>query len=309
MASMSSAESTMQRIERHKRTIVRISKNYFPGDIYRVIFEKREGVEPGWDIIIYNKDSPNSMNNGSSSNRDIACIVCETFDHDFTLLHIESLKQCGLNGTIHLRRLIGFSEECGFSRMTLEDGSQIAYTPIDDVTNTHYISLKHIQRLMTGSAWYEKFGFTNITIEAYRNRIKAYIGLRIGSIYPNELIYRIQDYASEVDQVIASDNTSDIMRNKTVSEAAYYLYKYLTIVCPQRICPPDDVISIVDDIDEIINEMYKRMLTSLGLEDRNFIRLERITSRPNQKGSSRKIQRTKKARKASHRRKRTYRHK
>jgi len=287
--------------------VAKLEKNilrHFPKKIYRVMFEQRDGVESGIDIIIYNKDL-SIPNNYQGNPREFSCIECELFYNDPSRLHINSLKQCGLNGTTHLRRLIDFSEEYGFTRMTLEDGSRIIYTSSDDPTDTsHSISLKQFRRLMTGKSWYESFGFTNHIIKAFKERIEAYIETPIGTIYPDELIYRIQDYVSEIYPDIAADNTSDKMRMIPVKIAVSYLYNFLTTVCPQRICPPNDVISIVDDIDDIVDKLYQEMLTRLGLVDTNFIFLQLNLPRPNQRGSSHKTRRkqNKKARKRTHKR-------
>jgi hypothetical protein len=307
MAAVNIAEGIAAKLDVAK--LEKAIPRYFPKKIYHVTFEQRDGVEPGIDIIIYNENVSHQHNS-----RDVACIVCELFYYDSSRLHIESLKQCGLNGTTHLERLIDFSEEYGFSRITLEDGSRIEYTSIDDPTDTsHSISLKQLRRLMTGRAWYEKFGFTNIIIDKYKDNIQAYIESPIGPIYTDELMYRIQDYASEINPDIASDNTSDKMRATSVSDATSYLYTYLTDVCPRRSCPPKVDIAIVDDIDDIIDKLYQGMLTSLGLVDRHFIYLQLNLPRRNQTGSSRKTRRTrrrynKKAHTTSRRQKRTRRH-
>jgi hypothetical protein len=286
-----------------KKNIVR----YFPKKIYHVTFEQRDGVNPGIDMIIYNKDA-SPPNNHQSNPREFSCIECNLFYLESSKLHIESLKQCGLNGTNHLERLITFSEAYGFSEITLEDGSEIVYTSSDDATNTHSIGLKQLRRLMTGQSWYEKFGFTNAAIDEYKDRIKKYIRQPIKTFYVDEIISRIKEYASEVDPVIASDNTLEKIQDKSVSEAVSYLYDYLIKVCPKRVCPPGDVITIVDDIDDIITELYMVMLSHFNLEKLHFIHLRLSLPRKNQMGSSRKTRRNKKIHMASRRHRRTRRH-
>ena len=250
----------------------------FPIEIYRVVLEERDGVEPGIDIIIYNKALPYPTH-------DTACIVCELFSGDPSRLHIDSLRQCGLDGETHLKRVIAFAEGYGISRITLEDGSRIIYTPYGDPTDTsHSISLKQFRRLMKGESWYEKFGFTNHIIEAFKKRIEDYIKTSIGFIHQYKLILQIHDYVSEIDPEITSDEMQMVPVNKAVS----YLSEFLTKLCPNRICNPDEVIDIVDEIDKIVDILYQGMLTRLGLVDANFTFLQLNLPRPNQKGSSRK---------------------
>jgi hypothetical protein len=280
MAAMNS-EKDVKPLEEH---ILR----HFPIEIYRVVLEERDGVEPGIDIIIYNKALPYPTH-------DTACIVCELFSGDPSRLHIDSLRQCGLDGETHLKRVIAFAEGYGISRITLEDGSRIIYTPYGDPTDTsHSISLKQFRRLMKGESWYEKFGFTNHIIEASKKSIEDYINTPIGIIHQyklienelieNELILQIHDYVSEIDSKI----TSDKMRMVPVKKAVSYLSEFLTRLCPNRICNPDEVIDIVDEIDKIVDILYQGMLTHLGLVDTNFTFLQLNLPRPNQKGSSRK---------------------
>jgi hypothetical protein len=298
MAAMSRSNSIMDLAQ---KLIVR----YFPVDTYHTEFERREGVEPGTDIIIYNNkiSLPNS--------RESSCIQCELYDRHPLMLHIESLKQCGLNGTSHLERLIDFSKACGLSLITLQDGSRITYATEDGSTDTS-ISLKQLRRLMTGQSWYEKFGFTNKTIVHNLENIKRYIDHPIGDMYPLTLIYRIQDYLSEVNLAIAKDKTSDITKSLPVQTAVFYLYEYLRKTCSNRKCPSDEDLEVVDDIDNILDELYQGMLLRLRLKDTDFNSLELILRQSNQKGSSRKTRRTrrqhnKKTHMTSRRKKRTHR--
>ena len=255
---------------------------YFPKETYTVVWEQRGGTLPGTDLIIYNK----IMNRS----RDSACIQCELYDKYPSILHIESLKQCGLQGRTLLNQLIDFSKECGFLQLTLHDGSRIMYTANGDEAS---ISLKKLRRLMTGQGWYETFGFTNETIVAYQENIKRYLQQPIG-IYSDELIYRIQDYISEVNPSITEDN----IKRTSISNAVSDLYTFLTTVCPKRICPNEDVLEVVEDIDDIIDKLHKGMLTSLRLKEDDFIRLT-LTFPLRQKGSSRT------RRRKTHRRKTT----
>lgn len=137
---------------------------------------------------------------------------------------------------------------------------------------------------MKGESWYEKFGFTNHIIEAFKKRIEDYIKTPIGIIHQYKLILQIHDYVSEIDPEITSDEMQMVPVNKAVS----YLSEFLTKLCPNRICNPDEVIDIVDEIDKIVDILYQGMLTRLGLVDANFTFLQLNLPRPNQKGSSRK---------------------
>jgi hypothetical protein len=295
MAAMNRSNSI---VSRAKKIITR----YFPVDTYHVEFEEREGVDPGTDIIVYN----NKLSPPINHPRESSCIQCELYDRHPLMLHIESLKQCGLNGTSHLERLIDFSKACGFSLITLQDGSRITYATEDGSTDTS-ISLKQLRRLMTGKSWYEKFGFTNKTIVDNLENIKRYIDHPIGDMYPLTLIYRIQDYASEVNPDIAADKTSAITKSLPVRTAVLYLYQYLNTICPNRTCSSEENLEIIDDIDNIIDELYKWMILRLRLEDADFNSLEMILRQSNQKGSSRKTRRNKKTHMTSRRKKRTHR--
>lgn len=258
-----------------------IIATYFPKKTYRIVWEQRDGSLPGTDLIIYNK----TMN----QSRDSACIQCELYDEHPSILHIESLKQCGLQGRTLLNQLIAFSKACGFLQITLQDGSRIVYTANDEEAS---ISLKKLRRLMTGQGWYETFGFTNRTIVAHQENIKGYLQQRIG-IYPDELIYRIQDYLE--------DDTSDITRDRTISHAVSDLYTVLMTECPQRICPHEDALAVVDDIDDIIEQLHQGMLARFGLNDRDFISLT-LTFPLKQKGSSRTQRKRARKARATHRR-------
>ena len=256
--------------------------NYFPESSYEVVWEQRDGSMPGTDLIIYNNKTMNRS-------RDSACVQCELYDEHPSILHIESLKQCELHGPTLLNQLIAFSKACGFLQITLQDGSRIVYTANGEEAS---ISLKKLRRLMTGQGWYETFGFTNRTIVAHQENIKGYLQQRIG-IYPDELIYRIQDYLE--------DDTPDITRDRTISHAVSDLYTVLMTECPQRICPHEDALAVVDDIDDIIEQLHQGMLAHFGLNDRDFISLT-LTFPLKQKGSSRtRRKRARKAR-AAHRR-------
>ena len=224
-----------------------------------------------------------------NQSRDSACIQCELYDEHPSILHIESLKQCGLQGRTLLNQLIAFSKACGFLQITLQDGSRIVYTANDEEAS---ISLKKLRRLMTGQGWYETFGFTNRTIVAHQENIKGYLQQRIG-IYPDELIYRIQDYLE--------DDTSDITRDRTISHAVSDLYTVLMTECPQRICPHEDALAVVDDIDDIIEQLHQGMLARFGLNDRDFISLT-LTFPLKQKGSSRTQRKRARKARATHRR-------
>ena len=284
---MDSAENIVTRA-------TRLIPRYFPEDTYSILFDRREGSMPGTDLIIYNKRLAQNQDS-----RDSACIQCELYDEYPSILHIESLKQCELHGPTLLNQLIAFSRACGFLQITLQDGSRIVYTANGEEAS---ISLKKLRRLMKGQGWYETFGFTNRTIVANQESIKGYINTPLGHLYPdhsNELLYRIQDYVSEVNPSIANDNTSTIMRSTSISAAVSDLYKFLTTVCPQRVCPNEDVLAVVDDIDNIVEELYQGMLARLGLNDADFISLT-LTFPLKQGGSSRT--RRKRARKAKRRR-------
>ena len=270
-------DSAKDMVDRAKSIIA----TYFPKKTYRIVWEQRDGSLPGTDLIIYNK----TMN----QSRDSACIQCELYDEQPSILHIESLKQCGLQGRTLLNQLIDFSKKCGFLQLTLQDGSRIVYTANGDEAS---ISLKKLRRLMTGQGWYETFGFTNETIVAYQEDIKRYLQQPIG-IYSDELIYRIQDYLE--------DNTHNITRGRTISATVSGLYTVLTTECPARVCPNEDDLAVVDEIDNIVEELYQGMLTSLRLNDTDFTSLT-LTFPLKQKGSSRtRRKRARKAR-ATHRR-------
>jgi hypothetical protein len=190
--------------------------------------------------------------------------------------------------------LIEFSEAYGFSKITLEDGSEIIFTASDNPTDTHPINLKQFRRLMKGESWYETFGFTNDIIHKYKDKIKEYIQKPLKTFYVDEIIRQIKEYADVFNPDIASDDTLDKMKAKTVSEAVSYLYKYLIQVCPNRVCPPGDLVTIVDDINDIINELYMVMLSHFNLRNEHFIHLRLDLPRTNQTGSSRKTRRNKK---------------
>jgi hypothetical protein len=177
----------------------------------------------------------------------------------------------------------------------LEDESAIHYSTTEDATySDHLINLQQLLRLKTGHSWYEQFGFTNDAIQRRKDHIEAYTKQPIGTLYPDELIYRIQDYLE--------DDTTDITRGRTISNIVSDLYTVLNTVCPNRICPNDDDLAVVDDINHIINEMYQGMLSWVGITQEHFHNLQLDLSPPKQKGSSRtRRKRARKAR-AAHRR-------
>ena len=226
------------------------------------------------------------------------------------MLHIGILTRCGLNGTDHLNRLIAFSKACGFSRITLEDASNIHYvlegdSRIPSIANKHYISLQKLLRLKTGHSWYEKFGFSNTKIERHREGIERHILKPIGSLYPDELIIRIQNYVEIILSASNPESEVKITENTSVSEAASYLYDCLNIICPDRICPDKEGLAIVDHINNIIDQMFDRMLVELNMTEEDF-QDELVLLLANQKGSSR-TRRTRRKNKTARRRKRTQR--
>ena len=295
---MNLAEGIFKRAARAKQMINR----YFPDDTYHITFSRYGGFSPRTEIGIYNKDLLPPTNKEYNP-YNFYCIQCEIVDEKPTILHIGSLKQCGLRGTTHLEKIIAFAEDYGFSEITLEDASSIVYNTIDDPTITsHIINLAQLTRLMTGRSWYEKFGFTNDNIERRIKDIEKDIKQPI-RIYPQELIDRIQD-------TITLTIDLDVDKNISISEAASYLYKCLITECPERKCPSMDEIEVVDDINSILDEMYQEMMKRLDMKEYYFYNLHRIIRRPNQMGSSRKTRRTrrqhgKKARAVSHGRRRT----
>ena len=280
MAAMNTTNDSAKDMVDHAKGII---NTYFPESTYDVVWEQRDGSLPGTDLIIYNKKIMNQS-------RDSACIQCELYDEHPSILHIESLKQCGLQGRTLLNQLIAFSKACGFLQITLQDGSRIVYTANGEEAS---ISLKKLRRLMTGQGWYETFGFTNRTIVANQENIKGYINTPIGRLYPNELLLQIQDYLE--------DDTPDITRGRTISATVSGLYTVLMTECPARVCPNGDVLAIVDEIDNIVEKLHQGMLTSLRLNDTDFTSLI-LTFPLKQKGSSRtRRKRARKAR-AAHRR-------
>lgn len=298
MAAMNVAEGIFKRAARAKQMITR----YFPEDTYHITFSRHGGIWPQTEIGIFNKDLLPPANKEHNP-YNFYCIQCGIVDEKPSTLHIGSLKQCGLRGTTHLEKIIAFAEDYGFSEITLEDASSIVYNTIDDPTITsHIINLAQLTRLMTGRAWYEKFGFTNDNIERRIKDIKDDIEKPI-SIYPEILIGRIQD---TIKLTIDLDIETDI----SIKEAASRLYECLKTMCPERKCPSMDEIEVVDDINSILDEMYQEMMKRLDMKEYYFYNLHRIIRRPNQIGSSRKTRRTrrqhgKKARAVSHGRRRT----
>lgn len=291
----------------HSNSVARakeIIDNYFPDNIYHVTFHQHKKGRNATVITIYNRALPP---NGKGSPHGFHCMKCQIYENDPNMLHIGLLTRCGLNGTDHLNRLIAFSKACGFSRITLEDASNIHYVlqggpPIPSIANKHYINLQKLLRLKTGHSWYEKFGFSNEKIEDHRKGIEAHILQPIGTLYPDELIFRIQDYVETT--LLASNLASEgkITKNTSVSEAASYLYDCLNIICPDRICPNEEALAIVDDINNIIDQMFDRMLVELRMEEDDF-QDELVLLLANQKGSSR----TRRKNKTARRRKRTQR--
>lgn len=294
---MDPAEGIFKRAIRAKQIITR----YFPDNTYHITFSRHGGIWPRTEIGIFNKELLPPINKEYNP-YNFYCIQCEIVDEKPSILHIGSLKQCGLRGTTHLEKIIAFAEDYGFSEITLEDASTIVYNTIDDPTITsHVIDLQKLLRLTTGRSWYEKFGFTNDNIERRKDDIKEDIKNPI-RIYPKELCDRIQD-------TIALTIDVDIETNVSISEVASYLYKCLTQMCPERKCPSMDELDVVDDINSILEELYEGMLIRLDMKEHYFYNLRRIIRRPNQKGSSRKTRRTrrqhnKKARMVSHKRRR-----
>lgn len=274
---MAAVNRTEDIVERAKR----IMPIHFPEDIYAVTVHRREGNLPATVLTIYNRALP--PNEKRFSPHGFYCIRCEIYDREPSMLHIGLLTRCGLNGTEHLKRLIAFSKACGLSRMTLEDESAIHYSTTEDATySDHLINLQQLLRLRTGHSWYEQFGFTNDAIQKSKDRIEAYTKQPI-SIHPPELLYQIQDYVSEIIPYDASKITPDL----SISDATSYLYECLKTVCPNRICPNDDDLDVVDDINCIINTMYQGMLSWVGMKQEHFHELQLDLSPPKQKGSSR----------------------
>ena len=296
MAAIDPAEGIFKRALRIKQIIT----NYFPDNTYHITFSRHGGIWPRTEIGIFNKELLPPLNKEYNP-YNFYCIQCEIVDEKPTILHIGSLKQCGLHGKTHLEKIIAFAEDYGFSEITLEDASTIVYTTIDDPTITsHVINLQKLLRLMTGRSWYEKFGFTNDNIERRRDDIKEDIKQPI-RIYPKELCDRIQD-------MIETEIKIKIEPDIPIKEAASYLYTCLTNMCLERKCPSIDELDVVDDINSILEELYEGMLIRLDMKEHYFYNLHLILRRPNQKGSSRKTrsQHNKKARTVSRKRKRTW---
>jgi hypothetical protein len=158
---------------------------------------------------------------------------------------------------------------------------------------------------MNGISWYEQFGFTNKIIKPRLKDIKAHIKQPI-SIYPEELIARIQD-------TIDSEIKIEIEPTIPIKEVASHLYECLKTICPERKCPSIDEVDVVKDINSILDKMYQEMLSELNIAKDHFYDLHLILHRRKQKGSSRKMRQTrkqqnKKAHMTSHTRKRTCRH-
>jgi hypothetical protein len=280
MAAMNLAEGIFKRAARAKQMINR----YFPDDTYHITFSRYGGFSPRTEIGIYNKDLLPPTNKEYNP-YNFYCIQCEIVDEKPTILHVGSLKQCGLNGTTHLEKIIAFAQDYGFSEITLQDASSIVYTIIDTPTiANHVVDLQKLLRLMTGRSWYEKFGFTNDNIERRIKDIEKDIKQPI-RIYPQELIDRIQD-------TITLTIDLDVDKNISISEAASYLYKCLITECPERKCLNHDNIYVIDDINSILDEMYQGMLSRLNMEEHHFYDLHLIFPPRNQKGSSRKTRGT-----------------
>lgn len=289
-------------VERAKQIITR----HFSEDMYHITFDRREGKLPKTEIGIFNKDLLPPSNKDYDP-FDFYCIECDILYNKPSILHIGLLSRCGLRGTTHLEKVIDFAKDCGFSEITLEDASTIVYTKEDDSTDARrVINLAQLTRLMNGISWYEQFGFTNKIIKPRLKDIKAHIKQPI-SIYPEELIARIQD-------TIDSEIEIDIEPNISISEAASYLHKCLTTICPNRKCSSDEDIDVVKDINSILDKMYQEMLSELNMSKDHFYDLHLILHQRKQKGSSRKTRQTrrqqnKKARTASRSQKRrTQRH-
>ena len=285
-----------------------IINDHFPDNIYHVTFHQNKKGRNATVITIYNRALPPNEKIGSLHG--YHCMKCKIYENDPNTFHIGLLTRCGLNGTDHLNRLIAFSKACGFSRITLEDASYIHYVlqggpPIPSIANKHYISLQKLLRLKTGHSWYEKFGFSNEIIEGHRKGIERHILKPIGSLYPEELIIRIQNYVEIILSASNPESEVKITKNTSVSEAASYLYDCLKIICPDRICPDEEGLAIVDHINNIIDQMFDRMLVELNMTEEDF-QDELVLLLANQKGSSR-TRRTRRKNKTARRRKRTLR--
>jgi len=283
-----------------------IINDHFPDNIYHVTFHQNKKGRNATVITIYNRALPPNEKIGSLHG--YHCMKCKIYENDPNTFHIGLLTRCGLNGTDHLNRLIAFSKACGFSRITLEDASYIHYVlqggpPIPSIANKHYISLQKLLRLKTGHSWYEKFGFSNEIIEGHRKDIEMHILKPIGSLYPDELIIRIQNYVEIILSASNPESEVKITKNTSVSEAASYLYDCLKIICPDRICPDEEGLAIVDHINNIIDQMFDRMLVELNMTEEHF-QDELVLLLANQKGSSR-TRRTRRKNKTARRRKQT----
>ncbi len=289
MGTVNSAEVI---VERAKQIITR----HFSEDIYHITFDRREGKLPKTEIGIFNKELLPPTNKEYDP-FDFYCIECDILDNKPSILHIGLLSRCGLRGTTHLEKLIAFAKDCGFSEITLEDASSIVYSTNNEHTDMrHIINLAQLTRLMRGHSWYEQFGFTNDKIDSHKEDIQAYIKQPI-SIYPKELIARIQD-------TIESEIEIEIEPTISISKAASYLYECLKTMCPERKCPSDEDLDVVKDINSILEKMYQDMLKRVNMEKDHFYDLHLILPPRKQKGSSRKTRRNKKAYTASHRRRR-----
>lgn len=274
-------------IDRAKEIIE--DKAYFPNPPYHVAFRHHKGRRNATVIAIYNSGLP--PNEKIFSPHGVYCIRCQIYEDDPSTLYIGLLTRCGLNGTEHLKRLIAFSKACGLSRITLEDESKINYATTENATYSEYsISLQQLQWLMTGQSWYGHFGFTNNIIKDREEDIKDYIKRPIVDVNP-ELLSTIQQLPLQKSFYLKNNGPV------TVSKAVKYLYEYLKMLCPDRICDQEDLIYI-NKINDILNEIYQQMLLELKMNAYDFINLELILS--HQKGSSRKN-------KTTRRRKRTLR--
>ena len=274
-----SCEQEMTTVERAKHII----SNYFPVDIYKI-----EYYSLSEKIVIL-------VRNIHLDRRYFApCIHCEIYNTDPLTLDIYMLRECGeeppLRGKSLLERLIAFSEAYGFSQITLQDESHIRYEAKEADrarSKPYYVSLQQLLRLKTGQSWYEQFGFTNDVVEQYKFAISKYIQQPIGFVHPEQLS-RLQTY------------NSSITVDTPIYVAVSYLYDILKGLCPpKRECSNKIELNTVDDINNIVEIMYNRMLRQINVNADDLKKLSLKLPRK-QHGSSQKTRRNKKINRKSY---------
>jgi hypothetical protein len=121
------------------------------------------------------------ITNKKEAREDNMCAKISVSDNTIVL---DELSSCSIQngGTINLTKILAFSKlakTLGFTQIKLLDASTIYY-----ISNGQLLSvdLSKLRLLQTGQTWYQKFGFSNKSMELYGSSIIRFINTPIQKI-------------------------------------------------------------------------------------------------------------------------------